>query len=275
MQVNSLIYGDALEILPTLPDDSIDLILTDPPFNISREVVIHRRQNPQKYKFVGKDISLDFGEWDKQWESDEEYIEWCYKWLRECFRILRKGGHFVSFIDKFKVSYFVDFARRNGMIPRQCLFWLKNNPVPRARRNNFMEALEQCVWFTKETTSREFATFNYQLGQSPNYFVHCIVGHTTKSDGERVHTTQKPIAFCEWLISYLSNEGDVVLDPFMGSGATCIAALKLDRKYIGIEIDKKYFEQAKERIRKIEIQPKLPMDVGVSIQPRQFEFENE
>ena len=252
-----LLHGDCLDYLKKFRDNYFDLILTDSPYFISKEVVIHRSMNPLKYKYVGKDIKLNFGKWDLQWKSKEEYRTWCFKWIKECFRILRKGGHFISFIDKFDLSYFVDFAKENNMIARQCLFWLKTNPVPRARKVNFMEALEMMVWFTKETTSRNFATFNYNLGQSPNYFFHCIVGHTTKTDGKRIHPTQKPVRLCQWIIRYLSNEGDIILDPFCGSGTTLIASYLLNRYCIGIEKDDLYYKEALKRIEKYTEQERL------------------
>lgn len=116
-----------------------------------------------------------------------------------------------------------------------------SNPVPRARKVDFMIALEHAVWFTKEP--RKGATFNYQLGQQSNVVKAPIVHHT-----RRIHTTQKPIAVLSTWIRYLSNEGDLILDPFCGSGATVVTALRLSRRAIGIEQDKGYAAAARKWI---------------------------
>ncbi len=154
----------------------------------------------------------------------------------------------VSFLDKHKLTYFIKWAEDNNCKARQNLFWIKTNPVPCARKVSFMSAIEMAIWVTKETTSRKFSTFNYQLGQHPDYFTHSIVGHTTKIDGNRCHPTQKPINLMKWIISYLSNKNDIVLDCFLGSGTTALACKMLDRKFIGVELSENYTNIAKKRI---------------------------
>jgi len=134
----TLIHGDALKVLPTIPSESIDVIITDPPFMISKEVKITRSRNPLKhYKFKGKDISLYFGDWDV-FESEEKYLEFTYKWLSEAWRTLRKGGHLLTFFDKFKITYLVNWVKEHDGIPRQPLFWIKQNPVPCILGDSFL-----------------------------------------------------------------------------------------------------------------------------------------
>ena len=249
---NGILYcADCLKILPLIPNKSIDLILTDPPFMISQEIKIARSQN---YKYKGKDINLDFGPWDSQWQSKEEYINWCKIWWKEGIRILKDYHHFLFFFDKAKISYAWDYMEENGMKGRSPVFWIKLNLVPRARKVDFMKAIEMCLWFTKKEVKVGY--FNYQLGQHPDYFMYSIPQDNSK-EGERTHPTQKPVAFCKWLISYLSNENEIVLDLFLGSGTTAIACEKLGRKWIGIEIDKTFCEVAKQRILKESKQLKL------------------
>ncbi len=120
-----LLCGDCLEILPLIPDESIDLILTDPPYMISQEIKIARSQN---YKYKGKDIDLDFGPWDSQWQSKEEYINWCKTWWKEGIRVLKDYHHFLFFFDKAKISYAWDYMEENGMKGRSPVFWIKLNP---------------------------------------------------------------------------------------------------------------------------------------------------
>ena len=288
--LNQIIHANCLEILPQIPSNSIDMVLCDPPYMISSTVKIRRQRNPMKfdknsslaislrerkqlrkieskdYKYKGKDISFEFGDWDI-FPSLKDYLKFSKQWFTECIRVLKKGGHIISFWDKHKLTYIVKWAEKLDVKSRQCLFLIKTNPVPCARKVNFMSGVEMAYWGTKETTQRKFATFNYQLGQHADYFRHCIVGHTTKEDGERVHPTQKPIAMMKWIISYLSNPNDIILDPFAGSGTTLAAAKSLGRKYIGIEKEEKYVNACKKRF------AQQFLDLPIKIQKPQLEKE--
>lgn len=253
-----IIRGDCLEVMKGIKEESIDMILTDPPYMISREAKIARSRNPLKRrsKYQGKDISLMFGEWDI-FETEEQYWEFIYSALEQFKRILKAGGHMLIFFDKFKITPLVEWCRKNDFLPRQPLYWLKNNPCPMARKVSFMTAHEFIFWATKHTTSRKYSTFHYELGQHPDYFIHCIPPKKSKSDGIRQHPCQKPVKLLEWLISYLSNENEVILDPFAGSGSTGVAALNLNRKCILIEKSPQYCEVIESRIKPILTQRNL------------------
>jgi len=108
--------------------------------------------------------------------------------------------------------------------------------------------LRQHLGLLRAQKAEAKATFNYQLGQQRNYVEAPIPGHTTKEDGERIHPTQKPLKPIKVWILYLSNPGDLILDPFCGSGTVCLAAKMLNRHFIGIEKDEEYCKTAKERI---------------------------
>lgn len=233
---NSIICGDAVKELKKFPNESIDFILTDPPFMISQEIKIGRSQN-YKYK---SNILLDFGGWDKQWESMEEYLEWTKVWLKECVRILKPFRHLVFFFDKRKISYVWDYLENLGMKGRSPLYWIKTNPVPRGRKVDFMKAVEMALWFTKGAVKHEY--FNWQLGQAKDYVMDSI------PNNPRYHPAQKAEKPLEQWIKYLSKPGDIVLDPFCGSGTTLVVAKRLGRKYIGIEIDEKYCKIALNRL---------------------------
>lgn len=235
-----LYCGDCRD-MKEVADGEADMVLTDPPWMVSREVKIHRSMNPLKYKYVGPDISLDFGSWD-HFESEEEYWEFTRAWLAEATRCLKDTGHLISFFDQHKVTPLIGYAEGLGYRMRQHLYWLKTNPVPRARKVDFMIALEHACWFTKGTSSG--ATFNYQLGQQRNYVEAAIPGHTTRLDGPRSHPTQKPVKVLMKWIEYLTNPGDIVLDPMCGSGATLVAAKLLGRKAIGYDISEEYVKLA-------------------------------
>lgn len=240
-----LYHGNCSD-MAEIANGEADLVLTDPPWMVSQEVKIHRSMNPKKYKYVGPDINLDFGKWD-HFESEEEYYSFIYTWLAEATRCLKEKGHLISFFDQNKVTKLIEYAEGLGYLMRQHLYWLKTNPVPRARKVDFMIALEQACWFTKGTKSG--ATFNYQLGQQRNYVEAPIPGHTTKLDGKRVHPTQKPVKVLMTWIKYLTNPRDLVLDPMCGSGSTLLAAKLLERKAVGYEIDEHYCELAADRLR--------------------------
>jgi len=243
---NRIIKGDCLRVMAKWPDNSVDMILTDPPWFVSKQIKIHRSLNPQKYKYVGKDISLDFGRWD-HFDSEEAYWDYITARFSEMVRVLKPKGHLITFFDQNRIGHLIEYLRKQSMLLRQHLYWLKNNPVPRARKVDFMVALEQAVWFTKGTKTG--ATFNYQLGQQANYVKHCIVGRATKADGERIHPTQKPIGVMKVWIRYLTNENELIVDPFCGSGTTCVAAWECHRNFIGIENNRQYAKAARKRLK--------------------------
>jgi len=237
---NKILCGDALEVLKEIPNNSIDLVLTDPPFMISQEIKIHRASN---LKYKGNDINLDFGEWDKQWGSEEDYLKWCQKWLKECVRVLKPYKHLLFFFDNKKISCVSDFLEKLGMKRRNPLFWIKSNPAPRGRKVDFMKSVEMCLWFTKEKVKQEY--FNYHLGQQKDYILASI------PQNPRYHPTQKPEKPLKVWIDYLTNKGDIVLDPFAGSCTTAAVAKKLGRNYIMIEINPEYCEVGRKRLEKI------------------------
>jgi len=250
LRTNIIYNEDCLIGMKKLPDESIDLIITDPPFMISQEIKIGRSANT-KYA-ASKDINLDFGPWDNQWKTEKEYYNWCYKWLKECVRVLKPYKHLLFFFDKKKVTPVWEYLERLGMKGRSPLYWIKSNPVPRARKVDFMKAIEMTLWFTKKSIKQDF--FNWKLGQAKDYIIDAI------PNNPRLHPTQKPEKPIEQWINYLSNKNNIVFDPFVGSGTTLVVAKKLGRQYLGFEINKEYYEIAKKRI-------------ATTVYQKEFEFE--
>jgi len=241
MTTHNIFKGDARKL--PLKDLSVDMILTDPPYNISRdETVIFRGKN-MKYK--GINFTSDFGEWD-HFKDEDEYIKFIHDWTNECVRVLKNGGHMVTFFDMYRMNYLLNIP---NMITRQFIFWHKTNPVPRGAMIDFMQSVEVMIWLTKEPKSG--STFNYKNGQQHNMIDTPIPGHTTKEDGDRCHPTQKPVKVARILISYLSNKGDTILDPFCGSGWANIAAKKLGRNSIGCDIRQKCVDDTIRRINNV------------------------
>lgn len=232
----TLIQGDCLKVLPTLRKGSIDLLIADPPYNISHSGKISRRRNSKVVR-KAKDINFDFGDWD--WWNRDTYLRFMKKWMFLSLPILKNNCNFLTFIAKQDVSYILDFLVDVGFKYRDILCWIKTNPVPHLRKVNFAFGIETIIW-----VSRGKNTFNYKLGHHLNYHVSPIVMGKERTG----HTTQKPESLIRWLISYLSKEGDTVLDPFLGSGTTMKVAKDLNRNCIGIEIEPKHIEIIKKRL---------------------------
>ena len=247
-RVEGLILGDCLEVLGGQEVGTVDLVLTDPPWMVSQEVLIHRGRG---HKYQGTDISLNFGPWD-QFKDEGEYWAFTLAWLTQVTRVCRRGAHLVCFFDVMKIGRLAELGRALGWLPRQVLVWRKSNPVPRARCVDFMVATEHALWMTLGSKARDVATFNYKLGQMPNCILAPIPGHTTALDGERSHPTQKPVQVLMTWVRYLSNPGDLVLDPFAGSGASLVAAKATGRRFLGVEKDRGYWEKAVARLARVE-----------------------
>jgi DNA modification methylase len=229
----TLIQGDALKVLPTLPDESIDLVLADPPYNISKEAVpVYDTQ------YGRRKIHLN-AEWDKF--SDEEFLAVMYNFLDQVKRVLKPSGSFICFTSDKYLSYLRNYIISIGMVYRQTCVWVKSNPVPQMRKVKFMHSTELFFFANKE---KGHDSFRWERGERPNVFYHPIV-----SGKERLgHPTQKPLWLIKELIAYFTRENDVVLDPFLGSGTTMQASLELKRNCIGIEINPEYIEMAKKRL---------------------------
>lgn len=229
-----IINDDCFEYIKTISDNSIDLILVDPPYLISKESgfknISDNTTEEMKSKY-GK-LSIDFGEWDK----DE--IDWNLL-FKEYYRVLKKGGTLIFFFDIWKSGTIKEAAElSNFKQPRVCQ-WQKNNPVPVNSKLNYLSnAVEYFFTFTKVSKP----TFNSEYDNGVYRYPIC------HGKERYAHPTQKPLELIKDLIKKHSNPGDLVLDTFAGTGTTGHAAILLDRNYIIIEKDKKYFEIIKKRI---------------------------
>lgn len=218
------------DFLPTVESNSIDLILIDPPYEISRST------NFQSGEETGRDtdrfrISMDFGDWDKNFTGLE-------KVFKEGYRILRDGGTMICFYDLWKIETVKKYYDDNKFKQVRFLEWIKTNPVPINSKINYLtNAREVAVLGIKKSKP----TFNSSYDNSIYQYPIC-------QDKGRFHPTQKPVVLMEDLINKHSNEGDTVLDCFAGSGTTGVAALKTGRHFIGCKINKEYYEKSLKRI---------------------------
>jgi len=212
-------HGDCLDVLPELVGGGVDLILTDPPYNV-RSVDI---------ALAGRSAMVrDFGEWDEDWSPVPHLIEW--------ERVLRDGGSALAFTSDRLLSAY----REGPLKPRGTVVWQKDNPPPHPRPA-YVQATEWIVWLQKEGAAATWNGTGYTIN---------VERDAAPSGSERTaHPTQKPIDLSRRLIQRHSNPGDLILDPFMGSGTSLRAAADLGRRAIGIEINEDYCRIAIERLR--------------------------
>ena len=206
-----------------------DAIITDPPYNISRD---------NNFKTMGR-VGVDFGEWDKDFDLTG--------WIKYCEPLLKKGGNIVIFNSWKNMSYIVESLEKNGFEIKDLIRWKKTNAMPRNRDRRFITDYEVAVWAVKKGGRW---TFNRL---SDTYEIPEILGGLTPKS-EKVnggHLTQKPVYVMKWLLERLTNAGDLVLDPFMGSGSTGVACKELNRRFIGIELDENYFDISCKRLENI------------------------
>jgi len=214
--------GDCLERMKEIESGSVDMVLTDPPYNIAKD---------NNFDTMGR-AGIDFGEWDKNADI--------LTYIKNVARVLKNGGSFVVFNDWKNLGDITMVAEFCGLQTKDLLRLEKKNPMPRNRDRRYITDYELAVWYVKP---RAKWIFNRQdtAYQRPK-FVHSI--------DKGFHPTQKSLSLMEELLEIHSNEGDIVLDCFMGSGTTGVACANLNRDFIGIEMDETYFKIATERIEK-------------------------
>lgn len=234
-----LIYlGDCIELLKELNNESIDLIFADPPYFLS---------NGGKSINSGKVVSVNKGEWDKKGNYKDTQI-FTYNWLKECYRLLKENGSIWVSGTHHNIFDVEREMKKIGFKIINIVIWHKSDPPPLIYKNKFRFSYEFVIW-AKKGLKHYFdyeSMYNIHNREMEDVWLIPAVNLTEKEFG--YHPTQKPEALLERIIKATSKENDLVLDPFLGSGTTCYVAKKLNRKYIGIEKDEKYYNQAKNRI---------------------------
>ncbi|KUJ96437.1 MAG: hypothetical protein PWR24_1216 [Desulfonauticus sp.] len=238
-----LYLGDALEILKQLPAESIDLIFADPPYNLSNDgFTCH----------AGKRVSVNKGKWDKSNGVGKDFL-FHFKWIEACKRILKPNGS-LWISGTYHSIYACGFAlQRQGWHVINDICWFKPNASPNLSCRMFTASHETLIWAKKNKQAKH--TFNYELMKHGNWdedFIkkpgkqmRSVWAIGTVKNGEKKygkHPTQKPESLLKRIILAASKEGDIVLDPFCGSGTTGVVALKYKRKFVGIDSEKEYLE---------------------------------
>jgi modification methylase len=258
----TIIQGDCLEELARLPDRSVDLVFADPPYNLQLGGELLRPDNSK--------VDAVDDEWDR-FESFEAYDVFTKAWLRECRRVLKDDGALWvigSYHNIFRVGATLQDL---GFWLLNDIVWRKSNPMPNFKGTRFTNAHETLIWAAKSRGGRRY-TFNYdamkmandELQMRSDWTLPLCTGEERLKDetGAKAHPTQKPEALLHRVILASTRPGDVVLDPFFGTGTTGAAAKRLGRRFIGIEREEAYIRVATDRIARIT--PASPDEVLVT-----------
>lgn len=270
--LNKIILGDNIEVLNELPPKSVDLIFADPPYNLQLKNELYR---PNQTRVDGV-----FDKWDK-FDSMKIYDEFTEKWLKGCKRVLKDNGS-IWVIGSYHNIYRVGAIMQNlGFWFLNDIAWIKTNPMPNFKGTRFNNAHETLIWASKNKDSRytfhykTMKTFNDDLQMRSDWHIPICSGtERIKYNGEKAHSTQKPAELLLRIILSTSNVGDIILDPFMGSGTTGAVAKRLGRNFIGIEKEKLYTEIATNRIDKIRPIKTELLNYYLEIKPPKIPFGN-
>ncbi|NNE53674.1 MAG: site-specific DNA-methyltransferase [Sulfitobacter sp.] len=250
LPLNTIIGGDCIEAMNALPEASVDLIFADPPYNLQLRGDLHRPDNSR--------VDAVDDEWD-QFASFRAYDDFTCAWLKAARRLLKPNGAIWvigSYHNIFRVGAALQDA---GFWILNDVVWRKSNPMPNFRGKRFTNAHETMIWAGKDENSRY--TFNYEALKALNegiqmrsdWVLPICTGHERLKDeaGDKAHPTQKPQSLLHRVLVGSTNPGDVILDPFFGTGTTGAVAKMLGRDFIGIEREEAYRKVAEKRIAKV------------------------
>lgn len=231
---------DCVEIMQMIESDKVDLIITDPPYNLgnfmkNRDTNLHKMRD-NFFATAGWD-NMEFDDWTNSMD----------KFFESAARIIKKGGSMIVFMAIIKVETVIKLAEKHGFYYKTTGIWHKTNPMPRNMNLHFVNSTEAWIYFTYKART---GTFNNE-----GAMLHDFIETSVTPNGERKHgkhPTQKPESLITHFVNVLSNEDDWVMDPFMGSGTTGVVSKRLNRNFIGIELDANYYAMAGQRIQEAE-----------------------
>lgn len=257
LPLDQVLEGDCIQIMERFPPASVDLVFADPPYNLQLRQELLR---PNLTRVDGVNDT-----WD-QFDGFAEYDAFTSAWLSACRRVLKPTGT-LWVIGTYHNIYRVGAILQNlDYWILNNIAWIKTNPMPNFRGVRFTNAHETLIWAQKERGQRY--TFNHHAMKSLNdnlqmrsdwYLPLCSGRERLRVNGLKAHSTQKPLGLLYRVLMASSNPGDVVLDPFFGTGTTGEAARRLGRRWIGIERDPQYAALARERIARVDSPPDLEM----------------
>ncbi len=254
-----LLKGDCIEILSQARDNSVDMIFADPPYFLSNDgITCH----------AGKMVSVNKGKWDKSKGVEENHL-FNLEWLKACQRVLKADGT-IWVSGTTHIIYSVGFAMQElGYKILNDIIWYKRNAPPNLSCRYFTHSTEIVLWAAKSKKSKHY--FDYKLmkkfnkgKQMRNLWEIASPQRVEKKYGK--HPTQKPVELLERIILASTKKGDLVLDPFCGSSTTGVAALLLNRRYVGIDLEREYLSLSKKRLEEAIDNPSLfPLEEAVSV----------
>ena len=261
LPLNQILAGDCIEQMRALPEASVDLIFADPPYNLPLKGDLHRPDNAR--------VDAVDDHWD-QFSSFSAYDSFTRDWLAAAHRIEKPdAGLWVigTYHNIFRVGTILQDL---GFWVLNDIIWRKSNPMPNFKGTRFTNAHETLIWAAKSRDQKRY-TFNYDALKAFNEdtqmrsdwtFALCTGEERIKdADGKKAHPTQKPEALLHRVLLSATRPGDVILDPFFGTGTTGAAAKRLGRHFIGIERDETYAKVAEKRIKAVV--PAAPEDLAV------------
>ena len=216
-----LINANAYNYINKLQKDNIIVnhIITDPPYNISKE---------NNFNTLKGRKGIDFGEWDKKFDL--------LSWISLYKEILDKNGSMIIFCSYLNISYIANELTKCGMIVKDVIVWQKTNPMPRNVNRRYVQDMEFAIWAVNAK-----AKWTFNKDESTPY-LRGMFKHSIVSGKNRIHPTQKSVDLLKDILKIHTNENDLILDPFMGSGSMGIACSQTNRNFIGIELDEKNFK---------------------------------
>ncbi|MEI5677681.1 MULTISPECIES: site-specific DNA-methyltransferase [unclassified Mesorhizobium] len=246
--LDTILKGDCVAALDKLPEKSVDVIFADPPYNLQLNGDLHR---PDQSKVDAVD-----NDWD-QFDSFAAYDAFTRAWLLAARRVLKPNGT-IWVIGSYHNIFRVGASMQDlGFWILNDIVWRKTNPMPNFRGRRFQNAHETMIWASRDPNAKSY-TFNYDALKASNddiqmrsdwLFPICTGAERLKNDnGDKLHPTQKPEALIARIMMASTKPGDVVLDPFFGSGTTGAVAKRLGRHFVGIEREQDYIDAANERI---------------------------
>lgn len=242
----SLINGDTFKVLKKIEDKTFDIIFADPPYFLSNNGITCSG---------GKMISVNKGDWDKSLTLKEKH-SFNKRWIKECYRILKDTGT-IWISGTLHNIYSIGMAlEESGFKILNNITWQKTNPPPNLACKTFTHSTETILWARKDLKNVKY-TFNYDAmkqmnanNQMKDVWTTSLTKPSEKKQGK--HPTQKPLEILDKIILASTKENDLILDPFCGSSTTGISAVKLGRKYIGIDNEKEYLDLSIRRYEELE-----------------------
>ncbi len=253
-EAGDVFLGDSFDLLPLFPEGSFDMVFADPPYFLSNGGISCSG---------GRQVSVNKGAWDEGFTLDEKH-EFNRRWIRLCKRVMKDTGT-IWISGTLHNIYSIGMAlEQEGFKIINNITWQKTNPPPNLACRCFTHSTETVLWAKKDSKKAKHC-FNYEDMKAANggkqmkdVWRGSLTKASEKTEGK--HPTQKPLYLLERIILASTHEGDLVLDPFLGSGTTAVASKGLRRRFIGIEQDEQYVDIAVKRL--VKAAAPLALDSG-------------